>query len=212
MAKESKKNAPVDKKELILACARELFSNQGFKDTNVADITRKAGMATGTFYLYYTSKDSLFMELYIEENVKLKNTIMADFNSDDEPLQALQDLMQRNIAGMNANPILREWFNKEVFNKIEENFNAENGLESVNFIYANFLEIVQKWQDAGKLRKDISADMIMALFSVVVIVDLHKEEIGMQYFPQIQAYLTEFIMQGLSGADGAQAKGEADAR
>ncbi len=127
MAVENKKNAPVDKKDLIRACARELFSDQGFKDTNVADITRKAGVATGTFYLYYTSKDSLFMDIYLAENVKLKNALMADFNPDDEPLQALQDLMRRNIAGMNANPILREWFNKEVFSKIEENFNAETG-------------------------------------------------------------------------------------
>lgn len=210
MAEKNKKNPPVDKKDLIRACAKELFSDQGFKDTNVADITRKAGIATGTFYLYYTSKDSLFMDIYLAENVKLKNTLMADFNPDDEPLQALQDLMRRNIAGMNANPILREWFNKDVFSKIEENFNAENGLESVDFMYANFLDAVRKWQDSGKLRKDIDAEMIMALFSVVVVVDLHKGEIGMQYFPQIQAYLTEFIMQGLSGADGAQAQGAAD--
>lgn len=210
MAEKNKKNPPVDKKDLIRACAKELFSDQGFKDTNVADITRKAGIATGTFYLYYTSKDSLFMDIYLAENVKLKNTLMADFNPDDEPLQALQDLMRRNIAGMNANPILREWFNKDVFSKIEENFNAENGLESVDFMYANFLDAVRKWQDSGKLRKDIDAEMIMALFSVVVVVDLHKEEIGMQYFPQIQAYLTEFIMAGLTSADGAQAKGAAD--
>jgi AcrR family transcriptional regulator len=210
MAKENKKNTTADKKELIRACAKELFSEQGFKDTNVADITRKAGVATGTFYLYYTSKDSLFMEIYLEENVKLKNAIMADFNPEDEPLQALQKLMQLNIAGMNANPILREWFNKEVFSKIEENFNAENGLDSVDFMYENFLDAVHKWQDSGKLRKDIDAEMIMALLSVVVIVDLHKEEIGMQYFPQIQAYLTEFIMAGLYSTDGAPAKGGVD--
>ncbi len=98
------------------------------------------------------------------------------------------------------------------FQQIEENFNAENGLEGINFMYTNFLEIVQKWQADGKLRSDIRADMIMALFSVVVVIDLHKEEIGMQYFPQIQAYLTEFIMRGLSSADGAQVKGQADAR
>ena len=62
----------VDKKAKILDCGKELFSTQGFKDTSVADITKKAGIATGTFYLYYPSKDELFMEIYLEENEKLK--------------------------------------------------------------------------------------------------------------------------------------------
>ncbi|MCE3200119.1 TetR/AcrR family transcriptional regulator [Paenibacillus sonchi] len=36
-----------DKKTLIYDCAKELFSDKGFKDTNVSDITKKAGMAGG---------------------------------------------------------------------------------------------------------------------------------------------------------------------
>ncbi len=188
----------MDKKENLRQCAMELFSANGFKDTNVAEITRRAGVATGTFYLYYPSKEQLFMELYLEENLKLKKALMAQINADGEPLQVIQTMMQANIAGMQANPILREWFNKEVFNKIEEHFIAENGLQQVNFLYTDFLEIIQRWQAQGKLRTEIEAEMIMALFSVIVVIDLHKDEIGVQYFPQIQEHLAAFIMAGLT--------------
>ncbi len=58
----------IDKKADILKCGRELFRSKGFKDTNVAEITEMAGIATGTFYNYYPSKDKLFMEIYLEEN------------------------------------------------------------------------------------------------------------------------------------------------
>ncbi len=188
----------MDKKENLRQCAMELFSANGFKDTNVAEITRRAGVATGTFYLYYPSKEQLFMELSLEENLKLKKALMAQINADGEPLQVIQTMMQANIAGMQANPILREWFNKEVFNKIEEHFIAEKGLQQVNFLYTDFLEIIQRWQAQGKLRTEIEAEMIMALFSVIVVIDLHKEEIGVQYFPQIQEHLAAFIMAGLT--------------
>jgi AcrR family transcriptional regulator len=187
----------VDKKAKILDSGKELFSTQGFKDTNVADITKKAGIATGTFYLYYPSKEELFMEIYLEENEKLKRAIMETVDPDGDPLTVLMELMQKNMQGMAANPILREWYNKDIFNKIEEKFRQQNGLEQVDFLYQSFIEIIQKWQADGKMRRDIDSEMIMALFSVVIIVDLHKDEIGFQYFPKIQEYLTEFIMNGL---------------
>jgi hypothetical protein len=107
------------------------------------------------------------------------------------------------MAGMAANPILREWYNKDVFRKIEEKYREKSGLERVDFLYASFLEIIRKWQVQGKMRADIAAEMIMALFSAVIVIDLHKDEIGFQYFPQIQMHLTDFIMQGLTGG-GAQ--------
>ena len=196
----------MDKKENLRQSARELFSANGFKDTNVAEITRKAGVATGTFYLYYPSKEKLFMELYLEENLKLKQALMAGIDPQGEPLQVILSMMRENIAGMQANPILREWFNKEVFNKIEEHFIAENGLQQVDFLYTSFQEIIRAWQAQGKLRTEIDAEMIMALFSVIVIIDLHKEEIGVQFFPKIQEHLAAFIMDGLTPrAAGRQA-------
>lgn len=69
-----------DKKADIIECGRKLFSSKGFKDTNVAEIAKMAGIATGTFYNYYSSKDTLFMEIYLEENVKLKKNIMASLD------------------------------------------------------------------------------------------------------------------------------------
>lgn len=192
-----------DKKAIIYQCAKELFSAKGFKDTNVTDVTEMAGIAAGTFYLYYPSKEHLFMEIYLDENDKLKHAIMENVDTEGEPLQVIQQLMQQNMAGMAANPILREWYNKDVFRKIEEKYREKSGLERVDFLYASFLEIIRKWQVQGKMRADIAAEMIMALFSAVIVIDLHKDEIGFQYFPQIQMHLTDFIMQGLTGG-GAQ--------
>ena len=46
-----------DKKAEILKYGKELFCSKGFKGTNVAEITKAAGMATGTFYIYYPSME-----------------------------------------------------------------------------------------------------------------------------------------------------------
>lgn len=187
----------IDKKAGILNSGRELFSTKGFKDTNIAEITKLVGISIGTFYNYYPSKDKLFMEIYLEENVKLKKNIMESINLDASPIDVMKDIMYLNLKGMNSNPILKEWYNRDVFNKIEQLYREENGLDSVNFLYDSFIELVRKWQIEGKMRNDIDAKMIMAIFSVLINIEMHKEEVGLEYFPHVLEYLAEFTMKGL---------------
>jgi len=194
----------IDKKADILKCGRELFSSKGFKDTSIAEITKMAGIATGTFYNYYPSKDKLFMEIYLEENVKLKMSIMESINLEASPVDVMKKIMFLNLKGMTSNPILKEWYNRDVFNKIEQSFREENGFDCVAFLYDNFIEIVKKWQIEGKMRNDIDAEMIMAIFSALVNVETHKEEIGLRYFPQVLEYLAEFTMKGLMDCSGKE--------
>ncbi|MHB1313878.1 MAG: hypothetical protein ACYCX2_00160 [Christensenellales bacterium] len=66
--------------------------------------------------------------------------------------------------GISENPILREWYNCDVFSKIEQHFREENGVEQVNFMYDFLIEVVAKWQQKGKMRSDISSEMVMAIF------------------------------------------------
>jgi AcrR family transcriptional regulator len=187
-----------DKKTLIRNCGKDLFSSKGFKDTNVVEITKMAGVATGTFYNYYASKEKLFMDLFLEENAKLKKDIMKSIDLNGDPVNVVKEMMFLNDQGMKVNSILREWYNKDVFAKIEQNYREENGLDSVGFLYDSFIEIVKRWQIEGKMRHDIDAEMIMAIFAALINVDTHKEEVGLQYFPQVLEHLTEFALTGLT--------------
>ncbi|MFA6219145.1 MAG: TetR/AcrR family transcriptional regulator [Erythrobacter sp.] len=49
-------------RKLLDAAARE-FAENGFYDASISAITRRAGVALGTFYIYYESKDAIFRAL-----------------------------------------------------------------------------------------------------------------------------------------------------
>lgn len=53
-------------REKIVSAAMELFAKKGFDRTTVDEIVAKAGVAKGTFYLYFKSKDDLIKELAFE--------------------------------------------------------------------------------------------------------------------------------------------------
>ena len=55
---------PADKREAILKAATRVFARHGFFQSQVADIAREAGVAAGTVYLYFRSKDDLLVSLF----------------------------------------------------------------------------------------------------------------------------------------------------
>lgn len=194
-----------NKKELIYQCAREVFARKGFKETNVTDITNLAEVAAGTFYNYYASKDRLFMEIFAEENVRLKRGILEQVDTDGDPFDVMQRVLFLNEQGIRKNAILREWYNRESFSRIEKAFREETGIDQIRFMYDSFLDIVKHWQEKGKIRGDISPEMIMAIFAALVNTDLHKEEIGLEYFPRVLELMSEFVLNGLTrGGSGAE--------
>src|SRR5262245_42113156 len=47
----------------LLTAAAQLFARRGFSEVAIADIARAAGVATGTFYRYFPSKDEVMVRL-----------------------------------------------------------------------------------------------------------------------------------------------------
>jgi len=78
------------RREQVLACARSVFSRRGYHATTVSDIIEEAGVARGTFYLYFKSKRSIFDELL------------------DEYLRAILAQVRRVDLGPAAEPPVRQ--------------------------------------------------------------------------------------------------------
>jgi len=59
-------------------------------------------------------------------------------------------------------------------------------------------QLIEQWKAEGRMRGDIDTGMIVAIFKAIPYIDLHKSEIGAEYFPEILTYMTEFMMRGLT--------------
>lgn len=53
----------IDRREQLIAIAIQLFAMNGYHKTKIADIVREAGIAQGTFYWYFKSKESIAVEI-----------------------------------------------------------------------------------------------------------------------------------------------------
>jgi AcrR family transcriptional regulator len=66
-----------ERRQDILAAAKEVFAAKGYHATTIADIARAAGLSYGSIYWYYESKETLFHELMSAEATALRDHIEA---------------------------------------------------------------------------------------------------------------------------------------
>jgi len=99
-----------DRRRLLLRTGRELFDRYGYTDVSITDITRAAGIATGSFYAHFPDKgeffDAVLDELEgegireIEERVALLDALLAHMGDEniDDLLHDAQMLLQRGMG------------------------------------------------------------------------------------------------------------------
>ncbi len=76
-------NSKKVKEEKILNAAMDLFQKNGYSATKMSDIARRCGVAKGTLYQYFDSKESLFTKLidtYIMEDFSKASAIVSASN------------------------------------------------------------------------------------------------------------------------------------
>ena len=51
----------LDKNQVLKQAAYDVFSKKGYKATAISEVAKQAGMAVGSFYNYYASKEEIFL-------------------------------------------------------------------------------------------------------------------------------------------------------
>ena len=80
---------PGPKRDAILRAAIDVFAERGFFNAQVADVARAAGVAAGTVYLYFKSKDDLLVSIFersMREGLTTGRAAVADLRDPRERL------------------------------------------------------------------------------------------------------------------------------
>lgn len=113
----------MDKDQRIVNSAIQLFKEKGIEQTKIADIVKKAGIAQGTFYLYFPSKMALMPAIAkvmvdnmfeaIQKNVDANATLIEKFeqliNTIFEMTRQHKELVVIIYAGLSASDYLKDW-------------------------------------------------------------------------------------------------------
>src|SRR6184192_4136713 len=146
-------STPGPKRDAILRAAIDIFADRGYFNAQVADVARAAGVAAGTVYLYFKSKDDLLVSIFersMREDLALGRAAVAGL---DDPAERLRRLARGHLARLGADRNLAIVFQVELrqSTKFMERFSSTLLRDYLGLIR----EAIADGQRAGLFRTDI---------------------------------------------------------
>ncbi len=142
-----------DKREAILRAAIKVFAGKGYFNSKVADIAKEAGIADGTVYLYFKSKDEIlhsFFDRAMEDFIAEGKKELAEL---EKPEEKLRRIAQLHLERLGADRDLAIVFQVELrgSTKFMREFSAAGFAEYLLIIQ----QTIEEGQKKGVFRNDL---------------------------------------------------------
>ena len=147
-----------DKREAILRAAITVFAHNGYFNSKVADIAKEAGVADGTVYLYFKSKEEILHSIFdrsMEDAIAAGKKKMKRIS---DPREKLRTIAHMHLERLGADRDLAVVFQVELrgSTKFMEEFSAAGFGEYLRLIRSAF----EEGQRAGVFRAEVNANVV----------------------------------------------------
>jgi AcrR family transcriptional regulator/predicted DNA-binding transcriptional regulator AlpA len=189
------------RKQDIIEAAIAVFSNKGYHRTHVQDITKTAGIAKGTFYLYFQDKRDIFIEVLDEVIRKMISEGNEAIKDEEDPARRL--LSRGRFIFENYSKYNNILFQLRVAGAADEKLPAEK----VKGIYHEMTELLVR-DDISQLvelgvSRDIDQDLLAYAFVGLFEIMSFRMTVDNKYsFDQIIDFLSDFVMNGIGRKNG----------
>ena len=146
-----------DKREAILRAATQVFARNGYFNSKVADIARAAGVADGTVYLYFKSKEEILHSIFDRSVGGAISEGRRQVSSLEDPREKLRRIAHLHLERLGADRDLAVVFQVELrgTTKFMEEFSAAGVAEYLGLIRA----AIEEGQRAGVFRRELNANV-----------------------------------------------------
>ena len=177
----------MDKKAELLAEARQVFAEKGYKKTNISDITKRVVMAVGSFYKYYESKEA--------ENNRIREETMQRVDWQGEPEAVVEQLFAVTFELISPNKILAEWSKPGISQILHDYYNQDAGRAANAFHQFLIQTFSQRLQEKGFSQEEVA--QIMKAYDLIYYIDMHVTEQDFPgYFESIET-LVKYFLKGI---------------
>ncbi len=90
----------LNRKELILKAAQNLFTRFGLAKTTIEDIARRARMGKASIYYYFKSKEAIYQEVINKEGQELRAKIVAAVEQETTPQRKIRTYVLTRTAAL----------------------------------------------------------------------------------------------------------------
>ena len=173
----------------ILDAAAELMPRWGYNKTTIDDIARLAGVAKGTIYLHWKTREDLFLALMRREYVRLVEDIQQRIASDPEG-GTLEGITKHSMLATMKSPLMKAVLLRDT-DLLGEWIRNEYASETYSQQIGQSLALIELYRSHGVMRDDIDVRKLVYMLDAITLGFLVVEE----YMPDDFKYSDEEIVE-----------------
>ena len=97
-----------DKHQQIIEAAVRIFARNGYYNSRVSDIAKEAGIASGTIYLYFKTKDDILVTLFRDKMAEFVGALRKAIAEEPDAASKVRRLVSLHFCMLEENPQLAE--------------------------------------------------------------------------------------------------------
>ena len=189
-------------KETIRSQMREkgkrLFEKQGLKKTSVDELAGAVGISKGAFYMFYQTKEELFLEILEQIEAEIQTSILQfTIAPKADARRNVSEMLKSFLLTWDAYPLLKN-FGKSDFEylarKIPQQRIQRHAQRDSDFI-GNFLEKIELEGIVVRVSPGVVSSLIKSLFFV----SLHREDLGTSAYEESIGVLADLVASYIVG-------------
>ena len=155
-------------KEALMETALDLFHDKGTKALSIAELTKRVGIAQGSFYHFWKDKEALIIELIVyRANQKLRNSEKKFSTSLTDPTAFLTDMIYKSsidlMIKIQSQPIYQDAF------KLFE-AKGQNEAHKIEILYQDFLaKLIWYWEQHSAITRVDQKGLMSAFIGSTVL-------------------------------------------
>jgi AcrR family transcriptional regulator len=153
-----------DKRNAILDAATRLFAERGLSAAPTSEISKQAGVAEGTLFTYFKTKDDLINALYRELKLELADAMMSDFPRKKNVGTRLRHVWDRwvnwGVANLQQRKVLAQLTVSEVLTK--------ESRDAGSAPFVEFQTLIRHAIEQRVFRNDVPVELISKSLAALV--------------------------------------------
>lgn len=182
----------------LLEKGKKLFEKQGLRKTTVEELTKVVDISKGAFYVFYNSKEELYLEILEKIEIEIKSNILEfTIRPDEDAKKNIGDLLKRFLLTMDASPILKN-FSKTDFDYLVRKLPAERVLQHANSDEEFTNEFIRKIKTEG-VAVSASPRVVGNLLKSLFFIGLYREDFGEDDYEELADVLIDLVAGHIAG-------------
>ena len=178
-----------DKPQQIIDAAIRVFARNGYYNSRVSDIAREAGIASGTIYLYFKTKDEILVTLFRDKMAEWVASVRREVAAERDPLAKVRKIVALHFRVLEDNPELTEVLQVEL--RQGQKFFRGASAHEVSSYFGVINDVLE---EAARVRHDLGYPIIVSPFAQFVMTQAVLNVMGKERYATVPDEVRKYVL------------------